>query len=100
MWVHDHVWADAEVVEWHVLLLDNEPSHSLLSVPAGELVPQLRTAGLPEQHFDEGVIVRIGRHHHFLHVGGDRTWKIKHVNFHRKNFQKLEKLEPKTRNFG
>ena len=79
MWVHDHVWADAEVVEWHVLLLDNEPSHSLLSVPAGELVPQLRTAGLPEQHFDEGVIVRIGRHHHFLHVGGDRTCKIKQV---------------------
>ena len=40
-------WTDAIIAEWHVLLLDNEARNSLLSVPATELISDLRTAGLP-----------------------------------------------------
>ena len=37
------------VAEGHILLADDQPAHSLLPVAAGELVAQLRPAGVTQQ---------------------------------------------------
>lgn len=38
--IHDEIGADAGLVEGHVLLLDDDAAHALLSVPTAELVTE------------------------------------------------------------
>ena len=45
-----------------------------LSVPATELVPDLRAPRLTKQHLDEEGLLLVGRDHHLLYVGGLRTF--------------------------
>ena len=52
MGIHDQVWTDASFAERHILLPHNVPHHTLLTVPAAELVPKFRPPGMPDQHLE------------------------------------------------
>ena len=47
MWVHDEVRDVTVLVEGQVFFPHDEAAHTLLAVPGGELVPDLRAPYLP-----------------------------------------------------
>ena len=52
--IHDEIWTDASFAKRHILLPHNIPHHTLLTVPAAELVPKFRPPSMPDQHLEPG----------------------------------------------
>mmetsp|Transcript_35925 Transcript_35925/g.103237 ORF Transcript_35925/g.103237 Transcript_35925/m.103237 type:complete len:335 (-) Transcript_35925:327-1331(-) len=71
MRVHDEVGAESGVVEWHVLLVDDQPHHALLPVTRRELVTQLGAPRLTQNHLVDGGVLVVGGEDHTIHIGGD-----------------------------
>lgn len=68
--IHHHVRCDAEVIEWQILLINDETGDTFLSVTRTEFVTDFRTTCLTQQDFDEEIFFGIGGHHHFFDVAG------------------------------
>lgn len=62
------------IVEWHVFLVHNQPTNSLLSVPAGELISQLGSPRLPYEHLYQRLVVICIRNHDFVDI--PRDWRL------------------------
>ena len=52
MWVHDYVGTNAQIREWHVLLIHNETDHTFLTVSTTKFVAYLGTSRLPHEQLD------------------------------------------------
>lgn len=57
--IHNHIWAYTQVVEWHILLADNQTTHSLLTVTTRELVSKLRTTSGAHADLDQESLIVI-----------------------------------------
>jgi hypothetical protein len=44
MRIHDQIGADAQLIEWHIFLVDDDAHNTLLAVPTTELVAHLGSA--------------------------------------------------------
>ena len=72
VWVHDKVGTPpVSLTERHVLLRDNQPDDTLLSVTGGELISDLRHTRLPRYELKEVGVWGVGRRgeDHTVHVG-------------------------------
>lgn len=59
------------VVERHVLLRDNQTADTLLPVSGGELVAKFGTSGLPDENFDEQLVVVAVCKENLVDIAGD-----------------------------
>ena len=62
--VHDEVGGDPLAGERHVLLVVGDPTRTLLAVPTGKLVPDLRYADRANSDLAELVAILVDRQHH------------------------------------
>mmetsp|Transcript_36196 Transcript_36196/g.80535 ORF Transcript_36196/g.80535 Transcript_36196/m.80535 type:complete len:309 (-) Transcript_36196:229-1155(-) len=67
MRVHDEVGAYAALTEGKVLLTHDVAHHTLLPVPAAELVSELRAARVPNEHLERVVRLIVGCEQHLVH---------------------------------
>ena len=63
-----HTRRDPLVVKWHVFLIHDQPTNTLLPMPRTKLVPQLWPPRLPYQYFDQRLVVLRVRQHDLVHV--------------------------------
>ena len=63
---------DPLVIERHIFLIHDQPTHTLLTMPRRKLVPQLWPPCLADQNLDQGLVVFGVTDHHFIDVPGQR----------------------------
>lgn len=63
---------NALIIEWHIFLIHNQATDTLLPVPRGEFVSQFRATRLSNQHLDESLVILCISDHHFVDVSCDR----------------------------
>lgn len=66
-----HTGINSLVIERHVLLVHNQPTYALLSMPRRELVSQFRSTSLPNKHLDKCLVVLRVTDHDFVDVARD-----------------------------
>jgi len=64
-------WTDPLIVEWHVLLVYNQPTNTLLPMSAGEFIPQFGPPRLPYENLNQSLVVICVRYHDFVDVSRD-----------------------------
>lgn len=68
MRIHNQIRPPPLFRKGHILLINNQPTHPLLSMPTGELIPQLRPPHLTQYSLDDFRRLLIRRHYNLIDV--------------------------------